>query len=128
MRISDWSSDVCSSDLLREADGVSPLPPHRLAGGGAGAGGDRVRRVRAPVERRPQLPGLADLLRSRRVADRRQRSRRPRRQRDPPGGGAQGLARTAASHEDRKSVVSGKRVSVRVDLGGSRINKKQKKK
>src|SRR3546814_3418557 len=86
MRISDWSSDVCSSDLLREADGVSPLPPHRLAGGGAGAGGDRVRRVRAPVERRPQLPGLADLLRSRRVADRRQRSRRPRRHRDPPGG------------------------------------------
>src|SRR3546814_7099906 len=97
MRISDWSSDVCSSDLrdqLREADGVPPLPSHRLAGRGAGAGGDLVRRVRAPVQRRPELPRLADLLRSRRVADRRQRRRRPRRHRDPPGGGAQGLART----------------------------------
>src|SRR3546814_14953588 len=34
------------------------------------------------------------------------------------------LAGTAA---DRKSVVSGKRVSVRVDLGGRRLIKKQKK-
>src|SRR3546814_13005932 len=32
----------------------------------------------------------------------------------------------ALDHTDRKSVVSGKRVSVRVDLGGSRIIKKKK--
>src|SRR3546814_20270681 len=31
------------------------------------------------------------------------------------------------NHLDRKSVVSGKRVSVRVDLGGRRIIKKKKK-
>src|SRR3546814_12973685 len=31
-------------------------------------------------------------------------------------------------HRDRKSVVSGKSVSVRVDLGGGRIIKKKKKK
>src|SRR3546814_14022194 len=31
-------------------------------------------------------------------------------------------------HRDRKSVVQGKRVSVRVDLGGRRILKKKKKK
>src|SRR3546814_14926739 len=30
--------------------------------------------------------------------------------------------------QDRKSVVSGQSVSVRVDLGGGRINKKKKKK
>src|SRR3546814_15896104 len=33
----------------------------------------------------------------------------------------------AAGAEDRKSVVQGKRVSVRVDLGGRRIIKKKKK-
>src|SRR3546814_18397541 len=33
--------------------------------------------------------------------------------------------RIFATLEDRKSVVTGKRVSVRVDLGGSRIIKKQ---
>ena len=52
------------------ARGVSALPSHRLARRGAGAGRDRVRRVRAPVQRRPELPRLADLLRPRRVADR----------------------------------------------------------
>src|SRR3546814_15597301 len=35
MRISDWSSDVCSSDLLKlvsliEEDGEGPMPPWRL--------------------------------------------------------------------------------------------------
>src|SRR3546814_16107747 len=34
----------------------------------------------------------------------------------------------SARSQDRKSVVSGKSVSVRVDLGGSRIIKKKKKK
>src|SRR3546814_20508161 len=30
MRISDWSSDVCSSDLLRQSGTPSPLPQRRL--------------------------------------------------------------------------------------------------
>src|SRR3546814_17230725 len=40
-----------------------------------------------------------------------------------------GMALALADLEriDRKSVVSGKRVSVRVDLGGRRINKKKKR-
>src|SRR3546814_19630969 len=38
------------------------------------------------------------------------------------------LAATALGKTDRKSVVSGKSVSVRVDLGGGRIIKKKKKK
>src|SRR3546814_18023093 len=35
--------------------------------------------------------------------------------------------RTQKAHEDRKSDVAGKSVSVRVDLGGRRYNKKKKK-
>src|SRR3546814_20466949 len=38
-----------------------------------------------------------------------------------------GAPLTAAAVVDRKSVVLGKRVSVRVDLGGGRILKKKKK-
>src|SRR3546814_668733 len=38
------------------------------------------------------------------------------------------LRRNGALYEDRKSVVWGKRVSVRVDLGGRRLIKKKKKK
>src|SRR3546814_4499142 len=77
MRISDCSSDVCSSDLAVPRDGIS--------------------------RREFGQPAAAH-------------------------GAARGLARTAggdARQGDRKSVVSGKSVSVRVDLGGRRIiNKK----
>src|SRR3546814_10155814 len=41
---------------------------------------------------------------------------------------AAGIAIKLASGADRKSVVEGKRVSVRVDLGGRRNSKKKKKK
>src|SRR3546814_17995486 len=95
MRISDWSSDVCSSDQHR-AD-LRPPGAGRRALQGREAGGHREseglpqrgRQVRAarPRPERRQEPGL-DLLR-----------------------------------EDRKSGVSGKSVSVRVDFGGRRIIK-----
>src|SRR3546814_11785666 len=88
MRISDWSSDVCSSDLRR--------------------------RGRLGPDRRPRLAALLCQL----------------------GGGLDGrFVRRGAATElvergdprpDRKSVVSGKSVSVRVDLGGRRIIKKKK--
>src|SRR3546814_20446912 len=68
MRISDWSSDVCSSDLKR------------VFLKRAGEAGERAYELTADF---PVLPG--DTLRL-----------------------------------DRKSVVSGKSVSVRVDLGGRR--------
>src|SRR3546814_16186904 len=84
MRISDWSSDVCSSDLalhLLAEGGV--LAGHRAGGGDReGVLGPRRRNV--------------------------ERQRRD--------GGQHG--------QDRKSVVMGKSVSVRVDLGGRRIIKK----
>src|SRR3546814_16688270 len=96
MRISDWSSDVCSSDLCQVVFYI--LPTRRLE------------------IRYPQLHGAAGLIRSEgdhwefkaphriRIVDARE---------------------TLDCRRDRKSVVSGKRVSVRVDLGGRRIIKKK---
>src|SRR3546814_14992250 len=85
-RISDWSSDVCSSDLF-----LLLLPMHVLDD-------DAVLIVikvhrRAALSALPVLDGLA---------------------------GDQG-----AVSRDRKSVVQGKSVSVRVALGGRRTMKKQ---
>src|SRR3546814_14540172 len=97
MRISDWSSDVCSSDL-------------RL-----------LLRPGLVAARRARRPWAAAAL---------QRAR-ARRRRPPPGAGDEGrqrphLARhlpgVDAPPAARKSVVDGKRVSVRVDLGGRRMN------
>src|SRR3546814_12049264 len=101
MRISDWSSDVCSSDLP---------PPRRGRPMGVWGG-------------------------SRRTAMRQTSKRRASRE----DGGAKPPAPRASLYEDvtrriiaeleagrdRKSVVSGKSVSVRVDLGGRRIIKKK---
>src|SRR3546814_10936636 len=89
MRISDWSSDVCSSDLAHAAGHrahASVLPGRRAA------------------------PVLAARRRGRTAAHLR-------------GGPLRG--RVAAPPGDRKSVVEGKSVSVRVDLGGRRIIKKK---
>src|SRR3546814_13271242 len=86
MRISDWSSDVCSSDFL-----VSVARRHGRIGRGADGGDDRVR-VGGEVGQQQDEPCIQ-------------------------GGAFGGI--------DRKSVVSGKSVSGRVDLGGRRIIKTQ---
>src|SRR3546814_14740558 len=90
MRISDWSSDVCSSDL--SADDSDPLDLHAFtpaprAGGASGSSGQRARAATSasPINPRPKRSAL-----------------------------------------DRKSVVTGTSVSVRVDLGGSSIIKQKK--
>src|SRR3546814_15694478 len=80
MRISDWSSDVCSSDL---------------GGGGAIAALSRCLWRRYWVSLAAGHGHRQDRLQPRRL------------------------------RQDRKSVVSGKSVSVRVDLGGRRIIKKK---
>src|SRR3546814_10973288 len=114
MRISDWSSDVCSSDLVRHRD-LHPCarayPGFAGRSGGTqacgAAQGDHRRAARTRISLHlqsappflplpAQFPALCD-----------------------PGSGK--------SRDDRKSVVSGKSVSVRVDLGGRRIIKKKKK-
>src|SRR3546814_13354370 len=93
MRISDWSSDVCSSDLPRLLAAIDQVAEEDAGGMGdarhpgiVGEGGEqRLQQVGATVD-------------------------------------------TADRADDRKRVVSGKSVSVRVGLGGRRIIKKRKSK
>src|SRR3546814_16443467 len=82
MRISDWSSDVCSSDL-------------------------------SAVELLRQGLGRVDVG-------------RVERHEDAFRSFGHGTIHKSVTKTDRKSVVLGKSVSVRVDLGGSRIIKKKK--
>src|SRR3546814_19360312 len=91
MRISDWSSDVCSSDLNQPRE-----PPKR-----------KTRGCRHPRT-------LACSIRRRNDFRRRSGAFHPQ-------------AASSPFAADRKSVVEGKSVSVRVDLGGRRIIKKKKK-
>src|SRR3546814_17828846 len=107
MRISDWSSDVCSSDLCavderadEEADRAASV-----ARFGSFAPGDE------DGARPPRLHGLAD-------------------RQSPVAGGPYyepcRPCRSGAALGVRKNVESGKRVSVRVALGGRRIIKNKK--
>src|SRR3546814_11602744 len=106
MRISDWSSDVCSSDLV----GRGVLAPAR----------DRARR-RAWHGGGAPAPARCPSVRLCAAAS----GRMVRADRLPAHHGAQSRGRARA---DRKSVVEGKSVSVRVDLGGRRIIKKKQTK
>src|SRR3546814_11916506 len=103
MRISDWSSDVCSSDL-------------KLQGGRSPACGRLLPRRRLGQRRAWQL-----WLCGTRAGAAGFRHRHPR----LPAGAEGALARLSGG--DRKSVVEGKSVSVRVDLGGRRTIKKKKR-
>src|SRR3546814_20397225 len=97
MRISDWSSDVCSSDLAEERDEEEQQEQQR----------QRI------LDRDEQVPHLA------REACPRARLRR-RRLRLAPGDGPGTLVSVRWCRGDRKRVGGGKRVAVRVDLGGRR--------
>src|SRR3546814_14539505 len=94
MRISDWSSDVCSSDLR----------PRRRR---SAARAIRWKRRWRPVSRKSSATPQARMSWN---------GTRLQRKAAVPSGRA----------GDRKSVVEGKSVSVRVDLGGRRIIKQQK--
>src|SRR3546814_15296122 len=99
MRISDWSSDVCSSDLYAS----TPSAARRAT-------------TTIPTSRWPT--GTAPTVCSARAES-------------PVGGRSaalparQILALGFGEFLDRKSVVKGTRVSVRVDLGGRRIIQKK---
>src|SRR3546814_7399713 len=89
MRISDWSSDVCSSDLS-----AFPADPHLSA-------------CDAPAFWDPAVCPQVIIL-------------------GPAIAGIRGRPYFDPGHwADRKSVVSGKRVSVRLVLGGSHLLKKK---
>src|SRR3546814_14356519 len=107
-RISDWSSDVCSSDLL-----LFLLVFVLFAGPFALSAADALASARTgPVDRLRRRCGES----SRPIGSRR-RAPRPR-----AGAGLPGRLRLPP---DRKSVVTGKVVSVRVDHDGSRSIKKK---
>src|SRR3546814_18699524 len=98
MRISDWSSDVCSSDLPHVAR-VEILP-----------------RLAVDPELNPQRVRIGNLVGGH----------------DPGSDRCEAVVRLVEQTvremiepEDRKSVVEGKSVSVRVELGGRRIIKKK---
>src|SRR3546814_13972985 len=118
MRISDWSSDVCSSDL------AAALPAPRRDGGRGWSFG----REELHGDRRHDCAcaGRHALRLSRGVPDLAARCHDVTRCRS--GGNYSRLARGhgGGSGRDRKSVVSGKSVSVRVDLGCCRIIKQKK--
>src|SRR3546814_16362786 len=101
MRISDWSSDVCSSDLS-----VAPRL-HQYRAGGPAARPART----APAAETGNAYSPAPAYRRRRPA--------------AAPHTATGARAVAYLRADRKSVVSGKSVSVSVDLGGRRIMNKQ---
>src|SRR3546814_18122415 len=103
MRISDWSSDVCSSDL-EDSNASQPLRMSRQAieqqrvVGAVGAGLDKD----GPLD--PQGIEHGHVVGKQRLG---RADARPR------------------AGQDRKSVVTGQSVSVRVDLGGRRFIKKK---
>src|SRR3546814_13829956 len=103
MRISDWSSDVCSSDLVARdhPDTVAVLLAELQETG-----------LAAVVS----YGGWADDPPVRVLHDMLERGRA-----DEPVGSSQEEGRT----QDRTSVVEGKSGSVRVDIGGRRIIKKK---
>src|SRR3546814_14021679 len=102
MRISYWSSDVCSSDLLVGVEGAQIVDrladADRVDGKAVAFGrGDQHAAARGAVELGHHQPG------------------------DPRDPAEHVALRQRILAGDRKRGVSGKRVSVRVDLGGSRI-------
>src|SRR3546814_19284190 len=106
MRISDWSSDVCSSDLVVDAKHHVRIHLDETAIAVPGETGI-ARRRRKPLDR---------LVVEAQVQHRVHHA-------------GHGYARAGAHRHqkrDRKSGGEGKSVSVRVDLGGRRIIKKKK--
>src|SRR3546814_20869345 len=104
MRISDWSSDVCSSDLLRRSRQRQRRRRHN--------------RLRRPLLAIPGTPHEGD----RQPHHDQQRDQRARHEFLLP---LRTLVVTNPFRSEERR--EGKSVSVRVDLGGSRINKKKKK-
>src|SRR3546814_14016976 len=108
MRISDWSSDVCSSDLVGGQGKLQPSGVTRTLNGhdqGLRKTGETIDDAGLEIMR---IAFLADHTKIH-------------------AGTKRPSFSTQDDTADRKSVVSGKSVSVRVDLGGRRIIKKKTK-
>src|SRR3546814_20677227 len=99
MRISDWSSDVCSSDLFMPRITRARNQPAPSTRPSAAPDAHRERAPRGSTSPKPRA--TAPLARGR-------------------------PARDTAARRDRKIVVEGKRVEVRRHLGERRTIKKKK--
>src|SRR3546814_15316542 len=110
MRISDWSSDVCSSDLRFKVAGLDCQNEIRALRAAVGpiVGGDDKLSFDTKAGLMEVAVGDPNL-----VIDITQAV------------DATGMRAHLLPERDRKSVVSGKSVSVRVDLGGRRILKQK---
>src|SRR3546814_11738746 len=118
MRISDWSSDVCSSDLFDATHRAALARPRAIA-------------VSAPRQgaSRNGLPGPA-------LPPQLQAGRLPTVHggEHPPAclqsaqAARDGVRNRRSVRRDRKSAVEGKSVSVSVDIGGRGVIKKKKEK
>src|SRR3546814_10987387 len=110
MRMRDWSSDVCSSDLVGHGDG-------RVGGADVGGEHEPGARVEGELRRRPTAggDGLGD------------RGDEPNAHQLIDAGGDAGSGEAGGLRQFvRNSVVWGKSVSVRVDLcDGGTLNKKK---
>src|SRR3546814_15991567 len=114
MRISDWSSDVCSSDLIQaDADKRALAKVERAIAGIIAAIEDGLYQPTMKAR-------MAELEREKTQIT----ARLAEATADVPDVHP-GLAEIYKRKVDRKSVVVGKSVSVRVDLGGRRIIKKK---
>src|SRR3546814_13733534 len=110
MRISDWSSGVCSSDL-----NYQPTVSRSAATFILSPSGGMATIQKSAFRQLPVYPACHNqIINLDNRADHRNAQTREQ------------LSQYRAAQKDRKSVVSGKSVSVRVDLGGRRIFKKKK--
>src|SRR3546814_18623448 len=118
MRISDWSSDVCSSDLAQIGEVAEHLDRrHQLDArviAALEAKGEHPAALAAQIAFRERVIGVVLQPGIGHPVDLRVRAQ--------PLGECQGVAAIG-----RERVVLGKRVSVGVDLGGRRDIKKKKK-
>src|SRR3546814_17980495 len=117
MRISDWSSDVCSSEL-EALEALAELAAMAQPSSGADPAGE----LEEALDEATYWAGkLFDQCRAAAAA----LAWLPQSLAADPVPPPRELARAAADG-DRKSVVGGRRVSIRVDFGGRRILQKQK--
>src|SRR3546814_14676440 len=111
MRISDWSSDVCSSDLIKTAEAFFAAVPARVSHGGDRAfyapGPDRI--PLPPFSAFHEAHGYYATRSHETVHWTRHKSRLDR-----------------SFGRDRKSDAEGKSVRVRVHIAAARFLKKQK--
>src|SRR3546814_12453940 len=112
MRISDWSSDVCSSDLQLAAEFQSQNNPANAANMGAVTTQTEQQRLlnetyKSSVSQREAAVAIMRLETSEVYLN------------------ASATDQTALRQRERKSVVEGERVSVRVGIGGRRTLKKK---